>query len=102
MMLRQQMQSARLIKCQANPSLSQLRLVPKDWARGQLCLRVLNYKRITSIQKLQLSTTKIQVLTIINKRCYNNYTKIHKIQIDKINKCLNVRIQNIQTLRSFT
>jgi hypothetical protein len=29
MMLRQQMQSARLIKCQANPSLSQLRLVPK-------------------------------------------------------------------------
>ena len=35
-MLRQQMQSARLIKWQANPSLSQLRLVPKCWARGQL------------------------------------------------------------------
>jgi hypothetical protein len=44
-MLRQQMQSARL-NMTIKPSLSQLRLVPKGWVRGQLSLREFNYKRL--------------------------------------------------------
>jgi hypothetical protein len=57
MMLRQQMQSARFSMSSKPFFLSQLRLVPKDWARGQLCLRVLNYKRL-QVKDCNYSTTK--------------------------------------------
>ena len=54
-------------------SLSQLRLVPKGWARGQLSLREFNYKRLQVLQNYNYSTTKIQVLTTMIIRYYNNY-----------------------------
>jgi hypothetical protein len=74
MMLRQQMQSARLLMS-TNPSLSQLRLVPKGWARGQLSLREFNYKRLQVLQSYNYSTTMLQILTIMNIRYDNNYTR---------------------------
>jgi hypothetical protein len=55
MMLRQRMQSARLIKCQANLSLSQLRLVPKIGQGGQLCSRGVELQNITSITKVTIN-----------------------------------------------
>jgi hypothetical protein len=61
--------------CQANPFLSQLRLVPKGWASGQLSSREFNYKRLQVLQSYNNFTTKIQILTIINERYYNNYTR---------------------------
>jgi hypothetical protein len=49
---------------------------------------------ITNITKLQLLHNKnIQVLTIINERYYKKIYEIHKIQINKINQSLYVRIQ---------
>jgi hypothetical protein len=81
--------------CQANPSLSQLRLVPKGWARGQLSLREFDYKRLQVLQSYKYSTTKIQVLTTMKIRYYNNYEQIYKIdkiqiiKIDQVLKCEN-------------
>jgi hypothetical protein len=56
-----------------NPSLSQLRLVPKVGQRGQLCLRRLITKDYKDYKITTTPQQKIQVLTTMNERYYNNY-----------------------------
>ena len=60
---------------QANPSLSQLRLVPKGWARGQLSFEGVQLQKITSKTRLQLFHNKDTITYTKNKKWYNNYTR---------------------------
>jgi hypothetical protein len=66
-------------------SLSQLRLVPKGWARGQLSLREFNYKRLQRLLKYNYLTIKLDTSTYTKEeRYYNNYkTKMQDIQDTK-------------------
>jgi hypothetical protein len=75
MMLRQPMQSARLIMSSKAFFLSQLRLVPKGLGKGSTMFEGVELQKITSIRLQLFHNKKIQVLTTINKKCYNNYTR---------------------------
>jgi hypothetical protein len=81
--------------------------VPKVGQRGQLKFKAVDYKKITKrlegLLKYNYLTTKLDTSTYTkDKRYYNNYEqiyKIDKIQINKFTKCLNVRIQDIQDIK---
>jgi hypothetical protein len=72
MMLRQQMESARLLKMSIKTFfLSQLRLAPRDWAMGSTMFEGVGLQKITSI-KLQLPHNKDTITYTKNKKCYKD------------------------------